>query len=117
MTKASLTRRCEKYLAQLSDKMDSYDAVVSLACGCGVQYMAEMYNNKIIYPGWTPAFGGQRGAGALCRALPGVRRCIPGRDRRICPIARCSKRMLNGPCGGSENGKCEINKDIPCGWG
>jgi len=55
----SLTRQCEKeYLAQLSDKMDAYDAVVSLACGCGVQYMAEMYNNKIIYPGVDTCFLG-----------------------------------------------------------
>ena len=75
----SLTRQCEKeYLAQLSDKMDIYDAVISLACGVGVQYLAET--------------GG------------------------ICPIARCSKRMLNGPCGGSDQGKCEISKDVPCGW-
>ncbi len=43
-------------------------------------------------------------------------KCILADTGGICPIARCSKRMLNGPCGGSEGGKCEINKEIPCGW-
>jgi hypothetical protein len=34
----------------------------------------------------------------------------------ICPITRCSKQLLNGPCGGSQNGVCEIDPDVPCAW-
>ncbi len=83
----SLTRQCEKeYLAQLSDKMDTYDAVVSLACGCGVQYLAEMYDNKIVYPGVDTCFMGvNEERGLYCRALPGLRPLHPGRDRRHLP--------------------------------
>ena len=83
----SLTRQCEKeYLAQLSDKMDAYDAVVSLACGVGVQYLAEMYDNKIVYPGVDTCFlGVNEERGRLFRALPGLRPLHPGRDRRRLP--------------------------------
>jgi len=114
----SLTRQCEKeYLAQLSDKIDGYDAVVSLACGCGVQYLAEMYDNKLIFPGVDTCFlGVNEERGLYSERCQACGRCILAETGGICPIARCSKRMLNGPCGGSEAGKCEINPEIPCGW-
>jgi ferredoxin len=114
----SLTRQCDKdYLEQLLDKLDDYDAVVSLACGAGVQFMAEMYRNKPIFPGVDTCFIGvteDRGVWAeRCQACGA---CILGSTGGICPIARCSKRMLNGPCGGSEGGKCEVSKETDCGW-
>ena len=114
----SLTRQCDKdYLQQLLDRIDDYDAVVSLACGAGVQFMAEMYRNKPIFPGVDTCFIGvteERGVWAeRCQACG---QCILARTGGICPIARCSKRMLNGPCGGSEKGKCEVSPEIDCGW-
>jgi len=114
----SLTRQCNKdYLQELQDRIDNYDAVVSIACGCGVQFLAEMYPTKIVYPGVDTCFMGvtdERGVySERCQACG---RCILAETGGICPIARCSKRMLNGPCGGSERGKCEINPDVPCGW-
>ena len=114
----SLTRQCDKdYLRELMDKIGDYDAVVSLACGAGVQFMAEMYRNKPIFPGVDTCFIGvteERGVWAeRCQACG---QCILARTGGICPIARCSKRMLNGPCGGSEKGKCEVSPDIDCGW-
>ena len=114
----SLTRQCDKdYLRQLLDKIGEYDAVVSLACGAGVQFMAEMYRNKPIFPGVDTCFIGvteERGVWAeRCQACG---KCILARTGGICPIARCSKRMLNGPCGGSEKGKCEVSPDTDCGW-
>ncbi len=42
--------------------------------------------------------------------------CVLGITAGICPIARCAKSLLNGPCGGSQGGKCEISGDIPCAW-
>jgi hypothetical protein len=114
----SLTRQCDKeYLAQLSDKIDAYDAVVSLACGCGVQFLAEMYNTKVVFPGVDTLFMGvTEERGVYSERCQGCGRCILASTGGVCPIARCSKRMLNGPCGGSEKGKCEINPEIPCGW-
>jgi ferredoxin len=114
----SLTRQCDKdYLRELLDRIDEYDAVVSLACGAGVQFMAEMYRNKPIFPGVDTCFIGvteERGVWAeRCQACG---QCILARTGGICPIARCSKRMLNGPCGGSEKGKCEVSPETDCGW-
>ncbi|MGO9176639.1 MAG: methylenetetrahydrofolate reductase C-terminal domain-containing protein, partial [Desulfobaccales bacterium] len=115
---ASLTRQCEKeYLAQLSDRMEGYDAAVSLACGVGVQYLAEMYDHKIVFPGVDTCFlGVNEERGLYSERCQACGRCILADTGGICPITRCSKRMLNGPCGGSDKGKCEINPDIPCGW-
>ena len=114
----SLTRQCDKdYLHELLDKIDDYDAIVSLACGAGVQFMAEMYRKKPIFPGVDTCFIGvteERGVWAeRCQACG---QCILASTGGICPISRCSKRMLNGPCGGSEKGKCDISPDTDCGW-
>jgi ferredoxin len=114
----SLTRQCDKdYLRELLDKINDYDAVVSLACGAGVQFMAEMYRSKPIFPGVDTCFIGvteERGVWAeRCQACG---QCILAKTGGICPIARCSKRMLNGPCGGSEKGKCEVSPETDCGW-
>lgn len=114
----SLTRQCEReYLEPLLDKIDHYDAVVSLACGVGVQFMAELYRNKPIFPGVDTCFiGSTQERGVWVERCQACGQCILASTGGICPIARCSKRMLNGPCGGSEKGTCEVNKDIPCGW-
>jgi len=114
----SLTRQCDKeYLAQLRDTVDNYDAVVSLACGCGVQFLAEMYNTKPVFPGVDTTFlGVTEERGVYSERCQACGRCILADTGGICPIARCSKRMLNGPCGGSEKGKCEVSPEIPCGW-
>lgn len=118
----TLTRQCDKdYLREIQDRIDNYDVVVSLACGAGVQFMAEMYQEKNILPGVDTCFIGvteERGLWSeRCQACG---QCVLASTGGICPVARCSKRMLNGPCGGSENGKCEIsivlNRDVPCGW-
>jgi ferredoxin len=114
----SLTRQCDKeYLAQLRDSIDNYDAVVSLACGCGIQYLAEMYDTKPVYPGVNTTFMGvTEERGVYSERCQGCGRCILAETGGVCPIARCSKRMLNGPCGGSAQGKCEVSPEMPCGW-
>ncbi len=114
----SLTRQCDKeYLAQLRDTVDNYDAVVSLACGCGIQYLAEMYDTKPVFPGVNTSFMGvTEERGVYSERCQGCGACILAETGGVCPIARCSTRMLNGPCGGSANGKCEVSPDMPCGW-
>jgi ferredoxin len=114
----TLTRQCDKeYLAELKDSIGAYDAVVSIACGAGVQFMAEMYGRMRVFPGVNTCFiGVTEEKGAWSERCQACGECILASTGGICPIARCSKRILNGPCGGSSNGKCEIDKEVPCGW-
>jgi ferredoxin len=118
----SLTRQCDKeYLHELQENIDKYDAVLSLACGAGVQFMAEMYTQKPILPGVDTNFiGVTQDQGVWSERCQACGQCVLAETGGICPITRCSKRMMNGPCGGSEKGKCEISmlvgRDIPCGW-
>jgi ferredoxin len=114
----SLTRQCDRpYVAQLEDTINNYDAVVSLACGAGVQFLAEAYKDKPIFPGVNTCFiGVTEEKGLWTERCQACGDCILATTGGICPIARCSKRMSNGPCGGSSDGKCEVNKEIACGW-
>jgi ferredoxin len=114
----SLTRQCDRpYVAELEEKIKGYDAVVSLACGAGVQFLAETYKDKPIFPGVNTCFiGVTEEKGLWTERCQACGDCILATTGGICPIARCSKRMSNGPCGGSSDGKCEVNKEIACGW-
>lgn len=114
----TLERQCDhEYLEEIRDRIDNYDAVVSLACGVGVQFMAEKYHDTPLYPGVNTCFLGateERGIwGERCQACG---QCVLALTGGICPVARCAKRLLNGPCGGSTGGNCELGKDVPCAW-
>ncbi len=114
----TLERQCDhEYLEEVRDVMDQYDAVVSLACGVGVQFMAEKYHTTPIYPGVNTCFlGVTEKRGLWTERCQACGDCILARTGGICPVSRCAKRILNGPCGGSTNGKCEIDKELDCAW-
>jgi len=114
----TLERQCDhEYLEEIRDKMDQYDAVVSIACGVGVQFMAEKYHSTPVYPGVNTCFlGVTEERGLWTERCQACGHCILASTGGICPVARCAKRVLNGPCGGSAKGKCEIDKEIDCAW-
>ncbi len=114
----TLQRQCDhEYLEEIRDKVDQYDAIVSIACGVGVQFTAEKYCSTPVYPGVNTCFmGATEERGLWTERCQGCGQCILARTGGICPVSRCAKRVLNGPCGGSSNGKCEINKEVICAW-
>ncbi len=114
----TLERQCDhEYLEEIRNVMDKYDAVISLACGVGVQFMAEKYTTTPIYPGVNTCFlGATEERGLWTERCQACGQCILARTGGICPVSRCAKRILNGPCGGSTSGACEINKEIDCAW-
>jgi ferredoxin len=111
-------RQCDKeYVENLADKVAAADCVVSLACGVGAQYLAERYPDKPVIPAQNTKFiGGTTEHGVWEERCGLCGECILARTGGICPIIRCSKSILNGPCGGSQGGKCEVNPDTPCAW-
>jgi ferredoxin len=114
----TLERQCDhEYLEEISDSIENYEAVVSIACGVGVQFTAEKYHSKPVYPGVNTLFmGATEARGVWTERCQGCGQCILATSGSICPVSRCAKRILNGPCGGSADGKCEINKDVDCAW-
>ena len=114
----TVQRQCEwEYLDAIRDRVAEADVVLSLGCGVGVQALAERYPNAVVVPGLNTKFMGlplEQGVWAERCAACG--QCLLGLTGGICPIARCSKQLLNGPCGGSSQGKCEVNPDIECAW-
>ena len=109
---ATVQRQCEyEYNEEVADLVREADAVLSLACGIGVQTMNEQFPEKITLPGLNTSFLGQPvEQGVWDERCQACGNCILDITAGICPIARCSKSLLNGPCGGSQNGKCEVKR-------
>jgi hypothetical protein len=107
-------RQCDKQVVSTSVRplIEEYDAILSMACGVGVQILGELFDKPVIPANDTMFIGGQdRELGKLheyCRACGD---CILFETGGICPITRCAKGLLNGPCGGMADGKCEVD-----GW-
>ncbi len=115
---ATVQRQCEyEYNAAIADKLKEVDVVLSLACGIGVQTMNEQFTAMRTAPGLNTSFLGQPlEQGVWAERCQACGNCVLDKTGGICPIARCSKSLLNGPCGGSAQGKCEISKDVDCAW-
>ena len=118
VTDVTVQRQCEwEYLDQIADRVADADLVLSLGCGIGVQAIAEHFPKAWVVPGLNTSFLGiPTEQGVWDERCAACGDCILGLTGGICPIARCSKSLLNGPCGGSEAGHCEIDPNVPCAW-
>jgi ferredoxin len=114
----TLKRQCDpEFLEALIDKVEDVDAVLSLGCGIGVQAIAERFSNLPVLPGVNTSFMGMaREWGIWDERCSACGDCRLEDTAGICPITRCTKGILNGPCAGVKNGKCEASKDMDCAW-
>ena len=114
----TVERQCEnEFLAELDTIIKPYDAVLSMACGAGVQYLAERFPDKPVFPAVNSKFVGVNiDIGWYEERCKTCGDCILGLTGGICPVTMCAKSLFNGPCGGSREGKCEVNPDLECGW-
>jgi len=118
----TIERQCDfEYIEPVLPEIEHVDVVVSLACGAGVQQVAEaaagLQRPVQVVPGINTTFlGAAVEQGIWAERCQGCGHCVLEITGGICPIARCSKSLLNGPCGGSSGGKCEIDPDMDCGW-
>ena len=113
-----LERQCDKeYVELLKDKVDAYDAVISMACGVGPQFLSEAYPDQRFFPAVNTTFyGGAVSHGIWEEPCAGCGTCIIHHYDGLCPVARCAKSILHGPCGGSSGGVCEVSKETVCIW-
>jgi len=114
----TVERQCRPlYVEGIQEIVKHYDCLLSMACGAGVQLLAEIYPNIPVFPAVnTIAIGIDRDVGIYeekCRACGD---CIIGYTGGICPITRCAKGLFNGPCGGVHKGICEVSNTVACAW-
>jgi ferredoxin len=113
-----ITRQCDReFIANLTKDPKQYDVVLSMACGVGVGFMAEAMPGVRFLPGLNTTFYGANTAnGVWAEYCHGCGDCVLAWTGGICPIARCSKSLINGACGGTNHGKCEVSKEMDCAW-
>jgi ferredoxin len=114
----TIERQCDNvFIEEAAEAIEKVDAVLSIGCGAGVQAIAERYADKPVYAGLNTVFLGileERGVWSEKCSSCGA--CVLHDFGGICPITRCAKHMLNGPCGGSREDRCEVRPDIECAW-
>ena len=92
------------------------DSILVMACGTGAQTVGETLE-KTAHIGAESLFVGQVSRlGKYSERCSTCGRCVLEDFAGICPVTRCAKGLLNGPCGGSKGGKCEIDPEKDCGW-
>jgi len=113
-----LERNCEPEFVEMArPAVERTEAMLNVSCGVGVNQVAEAYAPYRVIPGLNTTFyGAHVGEGVFEERCGGCGDCALDRTGGICPITRCAKSILNGPCGGSQNGKCEISKETDCAW-
>ena len=118
LEKGMMPRQCSiKFIDRIKRKIEDTEAVLSMACGVGVQTLAKQFPYKIILPALNTNFIGMRESqGVWAEACLACGDCVLGKTAGICPVTRCAKGLLNGPCGGASGGICEVSKDQPCVW-
>ncbi|RJR18197.1 MAG: hypothetical protein C4582_11900 [Desulfobacteraceae bacterium] len=114
----NLDRQCVRdFIVQLDGIIHLYDAVLSLGCGAGVQAVAEIFPEVPVIPALNTEFLGQtKDQGLWLENCLGCGDCVLYYFGGVCPLARCSKQLMNGPCGGSRDGRCEVDPETPCAW-
>ena len=114
----TVERQCNReYMELILEKLQDYDAVMTLACGAGAQLLADLCEPLQVLPGVNTRFIGMTPQDGTwverCRACGD---CVLGETGGICPVTVCAKGILNGPCGGTDHGKCEVDKNKDCAW-
>jgi hypothetical protein len=115
---ATIQRQCDKeYIEPIIEMAKECDVILSMGCGAGVQMVADLLEPMPVMPGLNTRFiGVSDGEGSWSEKCRACGSCVLGEHAGICPIARCPKSILNGPCGGSQGGKCETDPNRDCAW-
>ena len=118
IAETTIQRQCDReYIEPITVTAKDHDAIISMACGAGVQFLAEMFEPLPVIPALNTRFIGVTEAEGIwaerCHACGDCKLASFG---GICPVTICAKGLINGPCGGSTLGKCEASSDKDCAW-
>jgi len=103
-------------LSREMEKIRQADSILVLTCGIGVQAVSKVVN-KVVHPADdTVSLGGLQGLWPAEERCAACGQCVLDYTGGICPITACAKSLLNGPCGGAKDGKCEVDSTKDCGW-
>ena len=113
-------KQCDSYLtySALKPQVNGVDTIISLACGIGVQELAQLFPELSVFPAQNTHFMGaeEREEGILVERCTGCGDCLLVLTGGICPVSRCAKGLLNCACGGARNGQCELDPERDCAW-
>jgi hypothetical protein len=115
---ATVERQCDpEFFEEIAELARKNQVVLSMACGAGVQLAAEKLDGVRVLPAVNTLFiGANADKGTWNESCQACGDCKLAVTAGICPVSRCSKSLMNGPCGGSTDGHCELDADTPCGW-
>ena len=116
----TIERQCDReFIEEINNKVnvDDYDLILSTACGAGVQLVSDVFDHKVILPALNTTFiGVAEGPGVWTERCRSCSDCVLAETGGICPVTICAKGLVNGPCGGTRHGKCEIDPEKDCAW-
>jgi ferredoxin len=103
-------------LKEYGQQIDQADVLLIMTCAFGVQTIARQLKKMVVPALDTLFIGKENGIGQFDEICTQCGTCILGETGGICPVTSCHKGLLNGPCGGTNNGKCEIDPEKDCAW-
>ncbi|MDA8169463.1 MAG: methylenetetrahydrofolate reductase C-terminal domain-containing protein [Nitrospiraceae bacterium] len=104
-------------LKQFKEALAKTDCIIVMSCGAGTQSAVELFDDKAVYPSNDSMFlGNMTRLQMFDERCSLCGQCILDKTGGICPVTACPKGILNGPCGGTKDGHCEVSPDIPCAW-
>jgi hypothetical protein len=99
------------------EQAENADSFIILACGQGIHTVMDATDGGAVHPGCDTIFGGETVTeGFITEYCSLCGECIVENYGGLCPITLCAKSLVNGPCGGAINGKCEVDRNRDCGW-
>ncbi len=103
-------------LARISDRIERADSILAACCGIGVQAVGKLIDKQVHPANDTVSMGHFHGAWPSEETCERCGECLLEYTGGLCPLTVCTKGLLNGACGGSHEGECEVEPGRPCGW-
>jgi hypothetical protein len=117
MSLCNLDNARKELMENYGEQIKEADSFLVLACGKGVHTVIDVTDGGMVHPGCDTIFGGETVSGSNINEYCSLcGECIIEFTGGLCPMTLCAKSLLNGPCGGAENGKCEVDNERDCGW-